>query len=456
MRFLVVPFFLTLAACGGTPPAKDVPTRAATGAQSALPAMKRFSVPRPVAPARSNRDIQRDFLDLSFNLESGRALPAFSRFEGPITVRVTGNPQPTLNQDLTQLIGRLRTEAGINIRRSRNRDANITIQAVSRAEIQRYLPKAACFVVPNISSLSEYRSARRRGLTNWSQLRTRERLAIFLPNDASPQEARDCLHEELAQAIGPLNDLYRLPDSVFNDDNMHTVLTGFDMLILRVYYAPELRAGMSRDQVAARLPAILSRFNPAGDRLSPTYPGNTPRAWISAIQVALGPGSAERQRSKAARDALRIAQSRGWTDHRLAFTHFAVGRVLRASEPDVADNHFRTAEYQYRRTPGSDLHRAYAVAQLAASAIVKGDGSKALAWINPHLATAERHENAALLANLMLLRAEALDLLGKREEANAARLDSLGWARYGFGAEWALHARRREITVVGAPNASNG
>jgi len=34
----------------------------------------------------------------------------------------------------------------------------------------------------------------------------------------SPQEVRDCLHEELAQALGPLNDLYRLPDSVFNDD----------------------------------------------------------------------------------------------------------------------------------------------------------------------------------------------------------------------------------------------
>ena len=62
---------------------------------------------------------------------------------------------------------------------------------------------------------------------------------------------RDCLHEELAQALGPLNDLYHLPDSVFNDDNIHTVLTGFDMLILRAAYAPELRTGMTREQVEA-------------------------------------------------------------------------------------------------------------------------------------------------------------------------------------------------------------
>ena len=80
---------------------------------------------------------------------------------------------------------------------------------------------------------------------------------------------RDCLHEELAQALGPLNDLYRLSDSVFNDDNMHTVLTGFDMLILRVFYSPALRSGMTRAEVAARLPAILAQLNPAGQSRVP-------------------------------------------------------------------------------------------------------------------------------------------------------------------------------------------
>ena len=71
---------------------------------------------------------------------------------------------------------------------------------------------------------------------------------------------RDCLHEEFAQALGPLNDLYRLPNSVFNDDNVHTVLTSFDMLILKITYAPSLKSGMSRTQVQARLPAILKKL----------------------------------------------------------------------------------------------------------------------------------------------------------------------------------------------------
>jgi len=214
--------------------------------------MKAFTAPRPVPPSRSNQDIARDFMELVFQLESGRTLSTFTRFEGAVSIRVTGSPPPTLMPDLNRLVHRLRTEAGIDIARTNGSCvANITIEAVSRAQIRRHLPKAACFVVPNISSLSEYRSAKRARQTNWSSLKTREKLAIFLPNDASPQEVRDCLHEELAQALGPLNDLYRLPDSVFNDDNVHTVLTGFDMLILRAYYAPELHNGMARGQVAA-------------------------------------------------------------------------------------------------------------------------------------------------------------------------------------------------------------
>ncbi|MFD1159505.1 DUF2927 domain-containing protein [Roseovarius aestuarii] len=451
MRLLAVSLCLMLGACAAAP-VRDTPTRAATGSPVTLPAMKGFSTSRPTPPSRSNRDIQRDFLDLAFTLESGRALPVFTRFEHPITVRVTGSPPPTLIPDLNRLIGRLRSEAGINIRRSTKPSANITIQAVTRAQIQRYLPKAACFVVPNISSLSEYRSARFRGASSWSQLRTREKLAIFLPNDASPQEARDCLHEELAQAIGPLNDLYRLPDSVFNDDNVHTVLTGFDMLILRIHYAPELRSGMTRDQVAARLPAILSRLNPSGNHRAPTYPPATPRAWVSAIQTALGPGAGERRRLSAAQTAVRIATTRGWHDHRRAFSHFALGRILRNSNPEAARQQFMTAEQFYRRMPGTALHRAHSAAHLAAASISRGDGRRALAFVQPHLATAKRHENAALLANLLLLQADAYDLLGRRNEARATRLDSLGWARYGFGADWVVRAKRRKLTVVGAGN----
>jgi hypothetical protein len=444
-RRLLLPLYLLLGACMPATPTDTAATRAAVETASSLPPMKSFAVPRPQTPVASNSDIARDFLDLSFALESGRPLPTLTRFEGPITLRVTGAPPPSLGPDLRRLVHRLRREAGIDIAFADTASAKITVQAVSRAEIRKALPQAACFVVPNVSSLAEYRSKRRAREVSWSQLRSREKLAIFVPNDSSPQEVRDCLHEELAQAIGPLNDLYRLPDSVFNDDNVHTVLTGYDMLILRAYYDPSLRTGMTRREVADRLPGILARINPLGQGRPPKRLAKTPRVWIEAVQTALGPGANPAQRRTAAIEALKIATAMGWTDHRRAFSHYAMGRLLQATDPDQAQDQFVLAQRYFGGRADTALHRAYVASQLAAYAISTGNAKEALYLISPHLDTAARHENAALLATLLMLRAEALELSGRATEGRNARLDSLGWARYGFGSDWAVRAKLREI-----------
>lgn len=347
---------------------------------------------------------------------------------------------------------RLRTEAGIDITLTKEKSANITIQAVSRSDIRRSLPQAACFVAPNISSLSQYRSSRRSAKTNWALMENRQKVAIFLPNDTSPQEVRDCLHEELAQALGPLNDLYRLSDSVFNDDNVHAVLTGFDMTILRAYYDPTLANGMSREQAAAHLPSILARINPRGQNLSPTYLKSTPRDWISAVQTALGPGTGQAGRRNAANRALSIAKREGWQDHRLGFSYFALGRLMQSFDADKAHTYFLYADRAYRQSPNTAPHRAFVATHLAAHAISAGRGQEAQNLIGPHISVAADHENAVLLSTLMLLRAEALDLLDRPSDAAQVRLDSLGWARYGFGPDWAVRAKLREIATLSPLN----
>jgi len=458
MRRAVLPVCLILAACAPSGHRTDTASRAALPHETTLPPMKAFSAPSPVPPQRANTDIMRDFLDLAFRMESGRALDRFSRFEGPVSVRVTGDATATLIADLDRVIRRLRSEARIDIRRVGGGmgAANITIEAVSREDIRHNLPSAACFVVPNVDSLAGYRRARGTRTTDWTRIVRREKIAVFVPNDASPQETRDCLHEELAQALGPLNDLYRLSDSVFNDDNVHAVLTGFDMLILRVYYAPELRAGMTRRAVAERLPAILSRLNPAGDRIAPRFDGPTPRAWIDEIQAALGPGARASRRRDAARNAIRIARAEGWTDHRRAFSHFALGRLAQADDPAFARAQFALADRFYSTVPGTGLHRAYVAAQLASHAIALGDGDAALGMLDPQVPVAERFENAALIATLKMLRAEALELEGRVTEARAVRLDSLGWARYGYGADRAVQAKLREVGALTPLRGPNG
>ncbi len=438
--------FLALAACSGTN-APEAARRAPT--EVALPPMKTFGAPRVLQPSRSNRSIAADILDLTFQLESGRALPVLTRFEGPITVRVQGSAPQSLVTDLDRLLNRFRREAGIDITRARaDGPASITIEVLDRRTLQRSVPEAACFVVPRLTSWAEFRRNRRSALLDWTTLRTRERMAIFLPGDVSPQEVRDCLHEELAQAIGPLNDLYRLSDSVFNDDNFHTVLTGFDMLVLRALYSDDLLSGMTRAQVAERLPAILDRLNPRGRSGPDGTSGDTPRRWISAIETALGPRGSPPRRRAAAQNAVEIARALGWDDNRAAFSLYALGRLSIGAEPELAITSFLQAGTLYRNSADTEVQAAHVAMQLAAFALSAGQGDIALDIVDRNIAPVAAAENAALLSTLLMVKAEALELEGKTAEAQSIRNDALGWARYGFGSDAEVRARFNEISSL--------
>ncbi len=403
-----------------------------------------------VAPSRalrSNAEIAQDFVDLEFRMESGRPLPIFTRFEGPVTVALQGQVPPSAPQDLARLVSRLRHEAGINISQTSG-PASITVEFVPRRTIRTTYANVACFVVPNVSSWAEFKAARGTGILDWASVRTRTKAAVFAPADASPQEVRDCLHEEMAQALGPLNDLYQLPDSVFNDDNFHTTLTGFDMLVLRAHYAPQLRSGMSQAQVAAVLPGLLAQMNPAGGGGRSHDGGRTPPAWVKSMEVALGAGGGAGAKRAAAERALQIARAQGWSDGRLAFSHFAVGRLNIGQDPVAAASAFAEASRIYRRLPGAHVQAAHVDMQLAALALSQGRADQAVAFADRAIPVVRRAENASLLATLMMLKAEALELAGNDGAARAVRLDSQAWARYGFGSDAVTRARQRDISSL--------
>jgi hypothetical protein len=438
---------LCLALAGCAVSATDTPAQRAA-VMSPLPPMKLFAPTRATPPQRSNPEMARDFIDLSFRLESGRVLDRFTRFDGPVTITMRGEIPPTAPRDLARVTGRLRAEAGLDVTVVPRGPAAITIEFLPRARLQRLVPEAACYVVPNVTSFAEYRGARRSDSVAWRNVTERVQVAIFIPSDTSAQEVRDCLNEELAQALGPLNDLYRLSDSVFNDDNFHGVLTGFDMLMLRVHYAPELANGMTEAEVAARLPAILARLNPAGQRKGPPPSGPTPPEWSAAVQAALGARGTSATRRAGAQQAVEIAAAEGWTDARAGFSLFALGRLTLADEMDLSLTALSQAAAIYRRLPDAAIHVAHIDMQVAALAMSGGQADAALLLADRAIPAARAAENAALLASLLLVKAEAMLLLDRVAEAEALRLDSLGWAQYGFGTEAQVRARVSAITIL--------
>lgn len=456
-KLLLLAAFGLATACVPSPEAQVTKAQPAApaGSDAAIPALAFAANPAfaaaPPAGSRGNAAITQDFMDLAFAMESGRQLPTFSRFEGTITVALTGDVPASASADLSQLMGRLRAEAGIDIRPAEAGSvASITVDFSPRGQLRKLAPTAACFVVPNVTSIEDYRAKRGSAAVDWANVAQRRFVGIMVPSDASAQEVRDCLHEELAQAIGPLNDLYRLPDSVFNDDNFHSVLTRFDMLILRAYYSPALRSGMSKAEVGAAIGGVISSLNPAGNGGGNGDTSTTPKSWSSAIETALGGGAGQGARRAAADKALMIARAQGWTDGRLAFSHFAIARLYVGSDRARAVEEFNAAAAIYGRLPGGAVHVAHIEMQLAAIAVANGDGQKAIALADRAAPVVRQAQNYALLATVLLIKAEALDLLGRSAEAEALRVDSQQWARYGFGSDAQVRARTREIAALGA------
>lgn len=452
MRLLPLIAVIGLSACTPVQHAQVSKNYTDAGANGfGLPAMQNFGTVASSATARPNAEIARDFLDLEFRMESGRALPSFSRFEGPITVRLIGDVPATANTEMSRLINRFRVEAGLPISYANpGESASITVEFQPRAQMARVVPMAACFVVPRVQSWAEYKTERNGPKVDWTTMTRREHVAIFVPSDAAPQEIRDCLNEETAQAMGPLNDLYHLPDSVFNDDNFNSVLTGFDMLMLRMHYAPALRNGMNEAEAAKHVPALLAQMNPRGAGGVPDIKSIAPRSWVAAVEGAFGPRGGNAARLRSAEMMQSIALAQGWHDGRLAFSYYAVGRSLASVDPAQAVVALQEAGRIYRSIPGAQVHVAHVDMQLAAIALAAGQSDQAIAFADRAIPVVKRAENASLLATLMLIKAEALENAGRVAEARGLRLDSLGWARYGFGSERQVRARMAEIANLGA------
>lgn len=441
---------LALAACAST----ETSRRASP--EISLPPMKSFTGAAVRQTARANTQIARDFLDLTFTLENGEKMSRFTRFEGQVTVRVTGNPPPSLGPDLDRLLARLRREADIPITRiAADQPASITVAPVSRAQIRAVAPSAACFVRPNVSSWEEYRSRRNDPATFWTGLTERRTMAVFLPADVSPQEIRDCLHEEISQALGPVNDLYRLPESIFNDDNFHTVLTGFDMLILKAYYDPALRNGMREPEVAALLPGILNRLNPSGRRGGVGGEAPSFAAWQSEIGTATMPRTSRARRIAAAERAVALARSFGPMDSRLAFSHYILGRLALSDAPETALMAFLEAGRIYQSRPDTAIQQAHVAMQVAAFQLSAGRADVAVSLVDQSLDAVNEAEHAALLSLLLMVKAEALVLLDRDWEARRIQDEALAWARYGFGSDAEVRERVAEIRAI-SPRARTG
>ncbi len=388
------------------------------------------AAPAPIAPenigvARSNTAIANEFIALLFETENGTPIPRLLKYDTPVRVAL----DPALagyRADLVQVLGQMRRRAGVDIALTTGA-AQITVEQVPAAALKRYYPTAACVVVPGVTSFTEFR---RGTFPRWSRQQRLTRASVFIPDNAPPYIVRACFNEEIAQALGPVNDLYRVADTVFNDDNAYNTLTGYDLLILKLLYSDGLQTGMGKAAVAARLPALLARLNPAGNRPGP--PARADRRWQALIEVAMNAANARPARLSAASQAVTRARKLG--GNRLVHSLLIYGRLNLRARPTLAAPAFQEAyALSLSQLGPNNLRTALAAMHVAAIDIEAGRFQAAITLTTPALATAKRAKDPVMVAGLQGLRALAYTRLGQSANATRARLDSLAQARYAFG-----------------------
>jgi hypothetical protein len=92
------------------------------------------------------------------------------------------------------------------------------------------------------------------------------RADVILVTDVSEFIFRDCIYEELLQALGPINDTDAIPWTMFNDDVQMGFFDLYDQYILNILYHPHIKAGMTVDEVSGLLPRILPQVRSFVDR----------------------------------------------------------------------------------------------------------------------------------------------------------------------------------------------
>ncbi|MCZ4351053.1 DUF2927 domain-containing protein [Roseovarius aestuarii] len=90
------------------------------------------------------------------------------------------------------------------------------------------------------------------------------RAIAFIRSEHPDLMRQSCVHEELAQGLGLVNDSPYARPSIFNDDDEFALLTTHDEELLRLLYSPRLTPGMSYDVARPILYNLIATRNSSG------------------------------------------------------------------------------------------------------------------------------------------------------------------------------------------------
>jgi hypothetical protein len=216
-------------------------------------------------------EIKDGFFKIAFNAELQLGAPAerVRKFDEPVRIFLDSKGTPDRRPEIAAVIDDIRAHVNhLDVAVTNDRQAaNFVVRLVAARNLDR-----------TIRSLYGNDKARRiqqalnpqclSGIGKDDRYRIR-RAEVILPVDAGDFTFYDCAYEELLQALGAINDDRSVPWTMFNDDVQMGFFDVYDQYLLNILYDPRVRPGMTRDEVNALLPDVMS----------------TARTWVGDINL---------------------------------------------------------------------------------------------------------------------------------------------------------------------------
>lgn len=372
---------------------------------------------------------------LTHDLEWGGRRPSLQRYEVPVRVGMTGPGSARYVNFLDRYLAELRARTGIAISRTVG-PHNLRIQFVPGRAFRAKVPQHFCVVAPGNPDWARFRDDPiRLGTRAFETAATLDAMSVFIPDTVEPYLVRTCLIEEIAQALGPANDLYGLGPSIFNDDAAHIWPTALDYLILRVLYQPELRTGLSRRETRSRARDVLDRLNPAG-QAAPPLPELSPRDmadWAETLRGAFSPEASSASRRKAARAALMIARRRAPGSAYHCHSLIVLARKVREPVAEVLEILSQARRICVRAHGSDDIRIARLQLETARATFREGRAGAAFGMSEPLAARLAAHGQAERLVALYALQAASLRAIQQGTKSFEARRRAREWGAYALG-----------------------
>ena len=428
--------FGILALGAGCDPAREAPAQA-TPVAVAMPSFPGLGAALPAGhTGYDNASLARLFVSLSHDTEWGARRRHLVRYEAPVSVGLEGAGAERHIAFLDGFLRQLASNSGVAITRNPE-GSNLHIRLVAGKRFDALLPTAFCVVAQGEVSWNTFASdPSTHGARALLAAERIVQMTIFIPDTAPPYLVRNCLLEEIPQALGLANDLYGLGSSMFNDDAAHVWPTKLDYLMLRVLYAPEMVTGLDRRETGARALEVLNRINPAGIGaplllLRQRSLGD----WPELIQNVFSRAVSEREARGYAEKALTIVEAYAPMSAQHCHTLITAGRVLSRQEPQRALQLFEQARRVCDAAHGVSDVRHARIALESACALLRLDRfSEVIAVTEAAWPVLAAHGQDERLAVLYTIQGEALAAAepGSPRAAGVARL-AAEWTAYALG-----------------------